>query len=431
MAACVAGLIATGIGAPNAQGYIVRAHGHVYGILPAPNSGHWLQAATAAGQNVSYLGGPVMLSNRLYLIFWGPAGSFAPSYEAPIIQWAEGLAADSGRTTNEFSVASLYYRRHPHVHISRSVTFGGVINDARRYPQNGCVNPAHKGGVCLSDAELEIEVARDIRAHHWPTDRKSRPQDQYLVFTPSGVDSCQDRTETSCTFASKNAYCAYHSAFLAASRAIVYSNLPYQPACDSGQAPTGVLGNADTDGTLDSAIHEVLESATDPQSTGFYDPAWVTHGGSEVGDECDAPPQSGPVGVYGAPLGGSTGAESAFNQIINTRTYYTQMIWALGTSSRPGQGCVQRIGPTPQFKLPKVAQAGQPLSFDATGSYDLARTITRYAWDYGDGTPIDTSQGVHAVHTYAQPGAYTVSLTVSDASGPGNASTQTKTVEVH
>ena len=428
-ALCLAGIVAGGVGATAAQGYILRAHGHVYGILPAPGSQAMRRASVAAGQDVSYQGGPVMLTNRIFLIFWGPANSFAASYENPIIQWVQGLAADSGKTTNEFSVGSLYYQNNPHAYISRTVTFGGGVNDNRTYPANGCENPANSRGVCLSDGELQTEIAYVIRAEHWPTDRPRAPKDQYLIFTPNGVDSCQDRTETSCTFASKNAYCAYHGSFMMGSNAVVYSNLPYESGCDSGQAPSGVQGNADTDGTLDSGIHEVLESATDPNSTRSYNPAWITQQGYEIGDECDEPPQQNEFGVYGAPLGGSLTADTAFNQVIGSRTYYTQEIWALGTRLRASQGCAQRIGPTPQFSMSSGPDyAGQPISFNGAGSYDLGRPITQYQWNYGDGTVSTSARGSH---TYTQPGVYQVSLTVSDAGGAGNASTQTQTVEVH
>jgi hypothetical protein len=429
LVACLAIAVCTG----DAQAYILRVHGHVYGILPAPSARARLRAGTAAAKPVSYKGGPVMLHNRLYLIFWGPAGSFAPSYEDPIVQWAQGLAADSGRTTDEFSIGSLYYQARPRRYIGRAVTFGGAVSDTREYPKNGCENPARRRGVCLSDGELQAEIARVIRVEHWPTDEPFVPKDQYLLFTPRYVDSCQDQTQTSCTFNSKVEYCAYHSSFLVRSRAVVYSNLPYEPGCDSDQAPSGVQGNADTDGVLDSAIHEVLESATDPNSTRSYRPAWITRQGYEIGDECDYPPQPNPVAaVYGAPLGGSLVNDTAFNQLINGRTYYTQEILALATPQVHVQVCAQRIGPTPRFTVDgSTHTTGAPIVFTGAGSYDLVRPISEYAWNFGDGSSPVSSSTPQSSHTYAQPGTYQVSLTVSDTSGPGNASTQTRTVVVH
>ncbi len=49
---------------------------------------------------------------------------------------------------------------------------------------------------------------------------------------------------------------------------------------------------------------------------------------------------------------------------------------------------------------------------DASASYAPAGTIASYAWDWGDSGP--AGSGVTAVHTYAAPGRYTVTLTVTD-----------------
>ena len=53
-------------------------------------------------------------------------------------------------------------------------------------------------------------------------------------------------------------------------------------------------------------------------------------------------------------------------------------------------------------------------SFDGTGSSDSDGTIVSHAWDFGDG-----SGGTDAMadHTYADPGTYTVTLTVTDNHG--------------
>jgi PKD repeat protein len=57
-----------------------------------------------------------------------------------------------------------------------------------------------------------------------------------------------------------------------------------------------------------------------------------------------------------------------------------------------------------------------PLTIDASGSTssDADGTIASYAWDFGDGA---TASGVQAQHTYANPGEYTVTLTVRDDKG--------------
>jgi hypothetical protein len=418
-------LLAAAFGAGAAHAYVVRgAHGRLYGILPRPGAFRSHALGRAGQTQVSYWGGSVMLSTTLRLIFWGPPGSFAPSYQSAITQWAQSLATDSGRTTNEFSVASLYYTTQPKRYISRNVYFGGAMSDTQPYPDNGCLNPDNPAGTCLSDAQQQAEVRRVIAALRWPRDKPSDPRNQYLIFTPYGVDSCQDQLDTSCTF-SQNGYCAYHSSFVVRRTAVVYSVLPNLPDCGSGQAPIGVLGNGNANTTLDSGIHEVLESATDPGTRGGNDYGWTDRPGNEIGDLCA--PDAG--AVYGAPLGGSLRIGNAFNQLIARRTYYTQEIWAIKTRWSAGPGCVQRVGPSPVFTVSAVG-LGAAVTFDGSQSYDLVGPITVYAWNYGDGSPLDTSHGARGVHVYTRPGSYQASLTVGDASGLTNVSTQTQTVVV-
>jgi endoglucanase len=74
--------------------------------------------------------------------------------------------------------------------------------------------------------------------------------------------------------------------------------------------------------------------------------------------------------------------------------------------------------PPPPNKLP-VADAGddqsvledQPVYFDGSGSYDLDGFIVNYSWDFDDG---NFGSGEKPNHIYADPGVYTVTLTVTD-----------------
>jgi len=57
---------------------------------------------------------------------------------------------------------------------------------------------------------------------------------------------------------------------------------------------------------------------------------------------------------------------------------------------------------------------GDSATFDASASLDPNGTIASYAWDFGDGT---SGSGVSVAHTFAQDGAFTVRLTVTDNDG--------------
>ncbi len=64
-------------------------------------------------------------------------------------------------------------------------------------------------------------------------------------------------------------------------------------------------------------------------------------------------------------------------------------------------------------------QVGEEVHFSASSSSDPDGTIVSYAWDFGDG---NTTEGdaPEAVHAYATPGLYKVTLTVEDDDGATN-----------
>ena len=99
-------------------------------------------------------------------------------------------------------------------------------------------------------------------------------------------------------------------------------------------------------------------------------------------------------------------------------------------SNANGAGTPAQSAPTMVVSaVPLSADAGDPITtavnaaatFDASGS-SPAGLITNYQWDFGDGT---SANGQTVQHTYASPGSYTVTLTVSEG-----ATTATATVAV-
>ena len=61
----------------------------------------------------------------------------------------------------------------------------------------------------------------------------------------------------------------------------------------------------------------------------------------------------------------------------------------------------------------QTANVGATMTFDGGGSTDNVRIIS-YEWDFGDGA---SGTGKTTTHAYANPGTYTVTLTVKDAAG--------------
>jgi DNA-binding beta-propeller fold protein YncE len=72
-------------------------------------------------------------------------------------------------------------------------------------------------------------------------------------------------------------------------------------------------------------------------------------------------------------------------------------------------------GPTAVFAVAPAA-AGSPTALDASASASPDFPIASYRWDFGDGQTQTTSAAT-VQHVYAQPGSYTVRLSVVDAAG--------------
>jgi PKD repeat protein len=78
-------------------------------------------------------------------------------------------------------------------------------------------------------------------------------------------------------------------------------------------------------------------------------------------------------------------------------------------------------------KTPEIVFIGEPITFNATESYDLDGTITSYFWDFGDGT--NATDGVLVSYAYADHGTYMVTLTVTDNDNKNASATATVTVQ--
>ncbi len=88
-----------------------------------------------------------------------------------------------------------------------------------------------------------------------------------------------------------------------------------------------------------------------------------------------------------------------------------------GVGTPNGLGAFKPLFPTATIAPPSIAVAEIPVSFSAGGSSDPypGGSIASYSWSWGDGTP--NGSGVSPVHTFAKPGVYTVSVTVTDSYG--------------
>jgi len=182
---------------------------------------------------------------------------------------------------------------------------------------------------------------------------------------------------------------------------------------DNGDADTGpneqvnwpewtVLTATSASGTAcPGCLVEVFQS--DGNASGFGSGARFVGGATANGDGRFTVPL--PSGSSDLPLTATAsdpaGNTSEFNNNLRTpRSSGADSPVATFTGSCDGLGC----------------------SFDGSGSSDPEGGTLSYAWDFGDGT---TGSGPTVAHTYATPGTYRVSLSVSDRSGAtGTSSTQ-------
>ena len=166
-------------------------------------------------------------------------------------------------------------------------------------------------------------------------------------------------------------------------------------------APTPKAGLAVT---VDQGANVAFDGSGSSDNFGIAGYAW------DFGDGATATGASG-THVYATP-GGYTATLTVWDDSGNTATD-TRSITVRDIQA-----------PVPHGTGDRTVDAGQSLYFDASASTDNVG-VTSYRWDFGDNSSAATAA---ASHVYARPGAYTASLTVTDAAG--NSATSTFSVTV-
>jgi PKD repeat protein len=153
--------------------------------------------------------------------------------------------------------------------------------------------------------------------------------------------------------------------------------------CSNGQTNSGSNASNGTKSLALSALsystYKIWVNATDPSGSGTYTRKWYTFTVKKSGG------------------GGSGGGET--NETTNENPL------ADLSAGEPYQGYVNTS-----------------ITFDGSRSTDPDGEITDWFWNFGDDT---TGTGITVTHTYANPGTYTVRLTITDNEGATNTDTST------
>lgn len=311
--------------------------------LSAVKTGASGAQASSVG-DVRWRGGPVLHSEDPYLVFWAPAGHTIPSSSRTVLaRYMSDVAADSGGGNNVYGVLTQYTDSAGPAAYAQSFGSAQVINDGHRYPANngGCsVDPGTT--ACVSDAQLQAEVARVVRADRLPSG-VGPGAPIYFVITPQDVNVCFAAGQCS-----SNVFCAYHSFFMDAGNPVLYSPVPFNiwangstKGCqDDGtavyqtpdQGSQALLHGDHAYQIADNLSHELSETITDP----LLD-AWFNNNGSEVGDLCEAfAPMSKPekdvsAHAYFPIVTGTESGGDLVDQFFSGDYYYNQTEWSNAT----------------------------------------------------------------------------------------------------
>src|SRR5207244_1475749 len=125
--------------------------------------------------------------------------------------------------------------------------------------------------------------------------------------------------------------------------------------------------------------------------------------------------------AFAPTLGGEAATGTLFNQSINADHFYIQSEWDNGAgacSMKPVP--LAGVGFTPS---PGTATPGTPISFSGAAVDDYGGL--GFTWTFGDG---GSGSGPSPSHTFAAPGTYSGTLTVSDSGGQTASVTRSQTV---
>lgn len=241
---------------------------------------------------ILYHGGPVMsASTNIYIVYYG---SFTATQHDILDMFLQNVGGSPA-----FNVNTEYYG-------PANVFVQNVLN---YNPATNSYDDAYSMGTSLSGSFVTTLLHNAVAGGHLPSDVNGI----YILTVSPDVKL------------PKNVWCAYHthSTAIVTGEDIKYALAADPPAsvlrsCSGNLATYGDTtspnGDAGMDEVVDSLIHELSETVTDPDIN-----AWYTSNGLEVGDLCNF--------VYGTTFLAPNGSHA--NHVFGTRNYLAQEIWSM------------------------------------------------------------------------------------------------------
>jgi PKD repeat protein len=377
--------------------------------------------------NMHYYDGPVLHSEQLVLVEWGPD---VPSWEVDPTTGVPGFLQDlqsrSGSTNALGAVAAQYGDLAGSFTGAPSWTTGNAANNYSYGGTYEIASPTSGAGgsnATVQDASIQSQLATSIANGELPAPLDNGQGTVYVILFPPKDAICLDGACSDAQF------CAYHSGYFQTSPGnsqVLYAVIP--DSSDSIWNTGNGCGDqsAPISNETSAMSHELIETQTDPlvnATSNVSSPlAWYqtatyapTGESGEVADICDT---------------GQTSSEA----LNGGGNWYVQKIW-----SNQNQACTATesgtySSPVAAIAPPATLLAGAPANFAGGGSTDPASNtiaasastgltltapigpgISSYNWSWGDGSA--DSSGADPVHTYVARGAYLVTLKVTDDLG--------------
>ena len=357
-----------------------RPDGRGNRIRDLPGRGAPSQGAVVTGNGINYHNGPVLHTINLYFLWYGN-WSQDPNGPAIMNYWAQHIAPSP-----YFNINTTYGDNSGNVPNAVSF-FGGSYSDTGSL------------GTQLSDSSIATIVSNGINSGALGPAGVADPNGLYMVLTAPGVNE---------TSGFLTQYCGWHSwgSWGSTGTPVQYAFIGdaagpglYHCAEQTGSSPNNDPG---VDAMISVMSHELEETATDPQGSGWYDSS-----GEENADKC--------AWTFGTTYNPGNG--SLANMSLGTKNFLIQQDWV----NAVGGKCVLSWTTTPDFS---VSISGSPQTVSAggaaSGNYTLTDTPSNgfsgtVAWTFSNipsGISVNATPGLSG-----SPATFTLSAAAGVAAG--------------